>query len=261
MKHYIKISVWVVVAILLLGVCVVGGICLKSYLQNKMHPAFEQTTIFPDNKFNPTDTVLTVNGVDVKMVGIRSGKVCCEGIRDTIHLKDFYVAETEVTQKLWVAIMGNNPSVNQKCDSLPVENIDLVECLEFIHKLDSISGFDFYVPSLPQWLYAAYLGKCESHLLDSCGTALDDFAWWKNNSIDSTHPVKQKVPNSLGIYDMIGNVKEWTISGSDPLFYVAGGSYDSDREHCRIDPKEIYHAHIKDSSTGLRLVYYPSSDR
>ena len=155
----------------------------------------------------------------MKMVGIRSGKVCCEGLRDTIELQDFYIAETEVTQQLWMAIIGNNPSSNQECDSLPVECIDLVECLEFVHKLDSVSGLDFYIPSYPQWVYAANLGKCASVIPHSSKT-FDDLAWWKNNSQEKTHPVKDKAPNSLGIYDMSGNVSEWTISGSDPLFYV-----------------------------------------
>ena len=104
MKRYIKITLLAILAIILVGVCVIGGLVLKNYLQDKMNPAFEETTIFPDNKFNPTDTVLTVNGIDVKMVGIRSGKVCCEGLRDTIELQDFYIAETEVTQKLWTFI-------------------------------------------------------------------------------------------------------------------------------------------------------------
>lgn len=112
MKRYIKITIWAILAIILVGVCVIGGLVLKNYLYDKMSPTFEETTIFPDNKLNPTDTVLIVNGVDVKMVGIRSGKVCCEGLRDTIELQDFYIAETEVTQKLWTAIMGNNPSCN-----------------------------------------------------------------------------------------------------------------------------------------------------
>ena len=174
MKRYIKITIWAILAIVLVGVCVIGGLVLKNYLQDKMSPAFEETTIFPDNKFNPTDTVLTVNGVDVKMVGIRSGKVCCEGLRDTIELQDFYIAETEVTQKLWTAIMGNNPSGNQECDSLPVESVDLVECLDFVHKLDSVSGLDFYIPSYPQWVYAANLGKCDSNQTHSSGKTFDD---------------------------------------------------------------------------------------
>ena len=257
MKRYIKITIWAILAIVLVGVCVIGGLVLKNYLQDKMSPAFEETTIFPDNKFNPTDTVLTVNGIDVKMVGIRSGKVCCEGLRDTIELQDFYIAETEVTQKLWTAIMGNNPSGNQECDSLPVESVDLVECLDFVHKLDSVSGLDFYIPSYPQWVYAANLGKCDSNQTHSSGKTFDDFAWWKNNSKKKPHPVKEKEPNALGIYDMLGNVSEWTISGSDPLFYMMGGSYASDQEHCDFELHEIYHANMKVGETGLRLVYYP----
>ena len=98
MKRYIKITIWAILAILLVGVCVIGGLVLNNYLYDKMNPAFEKTTIFPDNKLNPTDTVLTVNGVDVKMVGIRSGKVCGEGLRDTIELQDF------LTSSLFCAI-------------------------------------------------------------------------------------------------------------------------------------------------------------
>lgn len=260
MKRYIKITILAILAILLVGACVIGGLVIKNYLQDKMNPTFEKTTIFPDNKLNPNDTVLTVNGIDVRMVGIRSGKVCCEGLRDTIHLQDFYIAETEVTQKIWTAIMGNNPSGNQECDSLPVENIDLVECLDFIHKLDSVSGLDFYIPSYPQWVYAANLGKCDSDQPNCSSKTLDDFAWWKNNSQKKTHPVKKKESNALGIYDLSGNVSEWTISGSDPLFYVMGGSYASDQEHCDFELHEIYHANMKVGETGLRLVYYPKTN-
>ena len=63
MKRYIKITIWAILAILLVGVCVIGELALKNYLYDKMNPAFEETAIFSDNKLNPTDTVLTVNGV------------------------------------------------------------------------------------------------------------------------------------------------------------------------------------------------------
>ena len=56
---------------------------------------------------------------------------------------------------------------------------------------------------------------------------------------------------------MIGNVSEWTISGSDPLFFVVGGSYETEKESLSIDAHEVDHANIKMGSLGLRLVYYP----
>lgn len=260
MKHNVKITILAIVAILFVGICVVGGFTLKEYLQDKKNPAFEKTTIFPDNKPNPADTILNVNGIELKMIGIRGGMVCCQGLRDTIWLEDFYLAETEVTQQLWASIMGNNPSHNQECDSLPVENIDLVECVEFVHKLDSVSGLDFYIPSYPKWTYAAHLGESTTGASHRGDKTLDDTAWCKQNSQNKTHPVKAKKPNALGIYDMLGNVSEWTISGSDPLFFVMGGSYESDREDINLDIYEIFHANIKTGETGLRLVYYPKTN-
>jgi len=98
--------------------------------------------------------------------------------------------------------MGNNPSYNEAGDSLPVENVDLVECLEFVNKLDSVTGKDFYIPTYPQWLYVGYMGK----QLPSDDKVLDNYAWYGDNSGNVTHNVKQKEPNSLGVYDMLGNV-------------------------------------------------------
>ena len=73
----------------------------------------------------------------------------------------------------------------------------------------------------------------------------------------TSHPVKQKAPNALGIYDMVGNVAEWTISGSDPMFFVMGGSYQTERKGFDMDEHELFHANIKDGFLGLRLVCYP----
>ena len=92
---------------ILLGI--VGVTSLNDSLREILNPPFEETTIFPDdNREKPADTAFTVNGVAIKMIGVRGGKINCKKLRKTIELDDFYIGETEVTQKLWVAIMGSN---------------------------------------------------------------------------------------------------------------------------------------------------------
>lgn len=249
MKRGYKITAWVVGGIILLCACVIGVFLLKDVL----NPDFKETKIYPgESCVAPKDTIIGVNGVEIKMIGVKGGKIDCKGLKKTIELEDFYIGETEVTQKLWSAIMGYNPSVNQAVDSLPVENVDLVECLEFINKLDSITGKDFYVPTYPQWLYVGYLSK----QLPVNKEVLEYFAWYRDNSGNVTHSAKQKNPNGLGVYDMIGNVAEWTISGSDPLFVVAGGSYDTEKDKCNDINREFDHCNIKRGDLGLRLVLY-----
>lgn len=249
MKRGYKIAAWVVGGIILLCACAVGAFLLKDVL----NPDFKETKIYPDeSREAPTDTTIIVNGVAIKMIGVRGGKIDCKGLKKTIDLDDFRIGETEVTQELWSAVMGNNPSIHRDGDSLPVENVDLVDCMEFIHRLDSVSGHNFYIPTYPQWLYVGYL----SRQLPSGSNIIDNVAWHKGNAGDATHNVKQQAPNNLGIYDMLGNVAEWTISGSDPLFIVAGGSYDTEKERCNDELREFDHCNVKTSSLGLRLVLY-----
>lgn len=98
MKRNIKITVWVIAAIILLSGCIIGGIFLKDYLYEKLNPPFEETTIFPDDsREHPTDTTFVVNGIEIKMIGVKGGKINCKGLRKTIELDDFYIGETEVT--------------------------------------------------------------------------------------------------------------------------------------------------------------------
>lgn len=249
MKRVYKISAWVAGGFALL----IAVLVAIPFIKDILNPDFEKTTVYLDEtRVAPADTTFNINGVAIKMIGIKGGKIDCKGLKETIELDDFYIGETEVTQELWTAIMGDNPSVH-KGDSLPVENIDLVDCLNFVHRLDSVSGQKFRIPTYPQWLYVAHLGK----QFQSDSLMLERIAWYKVNSDSVTHSVKQKMPNELGVYDMFGNVAEWTISGSDPLFIVAGGSYESDKEHCDTELREFDHCNVKASSLGLRLVLYP----
>lgn len=259
MKRDTKFTKWTIVVAVIILVSVLGWISLKGILYNMFNPPFEETIIFPDDsRGNPADTTFTVNGIDIKMIGIKGGRINCKGLRKTIELNDFWIGETEVTQELWMSVMGENPSHHTDTLLCPVENVDLLNCLDFVNRLDSISGVDFYILTYPQWLYAAYIGKRSAGKAYSGGETLDSVGWYKANSDNTTHPVKQKRPNSCGIYDMAGNVSEWTMSGSDPLFIVAGGCYDSDEENCGLDSHEYDHAEIKTGSMGLRLVYVPN---
>lgn len=251
MKRAYKITLWIVAGILLVCAAIIGVFVLKDVL----NPEFKDTRIYTDgNGLAPADTTINVNGIAVKMIGIKGGKIDCKGLKETIELDNFYIEESEVTQELWTAIMGYNPSVHQAEDSLPVENIDLVECLEFVNKLDSVSGLNFHIPTYPQWLYVGYL----ANQLPADNLNLDNSVWYRNNAGNTTHPVKQKNPNSLGIYDMLGNVAEWTTSGSDPLFITTGGSYESEKDRCSDVYREFDHGNVKTGSLGLRLVLYPS---
>lgn len=250
MKRVLKITALVAGGIVLLGGCFIGVAILRELHDD----GFRKTTIYPDRTGTaPADTVFTVNGVSFKMIGIKGGKIDCKGLQQTVELSDFYISETEVTQELWTAIMGHNPSANATGDSLPVENVDLMEALTFVNRLDSISGTSFSLPDYSEWLYVAHLAK-EGHGEPN----FDAEAWYKGNSGNATHAVKQKAPNRLGVYDMYGNVKEWTIGGSDPLFIVAGGSFDNDTEQLVSDLREFDHCNVKSGDLGVRLVYHPS---
>ena len=251
MKRAFKITLWIVGGIILVCGCIMGALFLK----DAMNPEFKDTRIYVDNtRVAPADTTVNINGMTIKMIGIKGGKIDCEGLKETIEINDFYIGETEVTQELWTEIMGVNPSVHQSESLLPVENIDLIECLKFVNKLDSVSGLKFSIPTYPQWLYAGYL----ANQFPSDDLTLGSSVWYADNAGNTTHPVKQKNPNSLGIYDMLGNVAEWTISGSDPLFITAGGSYESEKERCNDKYREFDHCNVKTGTLGLRMVLYPN---
>ena len=168
---------------------------------------------------------------------------------------DFYVGKYPVTQKLWKAVMGNNPS-EFKGEDRPVENVTWFDCVAFCNKLSEMEGKEtayfimgdtvacfwdvdgYRLLSEAEWEYASRGG--EYHLYAGSND-IDEVAWHKDNADDETHPVGQKKPNGFGLYDMSGNVFEWvwdviedysTENQSDPTgpligYYrgVRGGSF------------------------------------
>ncbi len=137
-----------------------------------------------------------------------------------VCIDDFYMAESEVTQLLWAKIMNDNPSGFKDCSQCPVENISWHQTQIFIGKLNNITKKTFRLPSEAEWEYAARSGgKQERWSGINEQTALPHFSWYGANSARQTHPVMQKKPNALGLYDMTGNVWEWIQDWHNDDYY------------------------------------------
>ena len=101
MKQSIKITVASISALVLAMACIVAAPLLKDVLNDIVNPAYRETVIFPDDgRANPKDTTICIDGIEIRMIGVRGGKIHCEGLRHEFEIEDFYLGETEVTQEL-----------------------------------------------------------------------------------------------------------------------------------------------------------------
>ena len=202
-----------------------------------------------------------------------------------VTLRSFSIGQTEVTQELWQAVMGNNPS-NFKGSKRPVESVSWNDCQNFIRKLNSLTGQNFRLPTEAEWEYAARGGKSGGTKYAGSDN-LDDVAWyWKNsgdkylngtwdwNKIQTnncrSHDVSTKRANSLGIYDMSGNVYEWcqdwygnysSSSQTNPqgpstgsVRVYRGGSWGrNEANYCRVSTRVSNVPDYRHDSIGFRL--------
>ncbi len=201
--------------------------------------------------------------------------------RHEVSVDDFYIGRHEVTQALWVAVMGANPSRFQGNDSLPVTNITWDDARHFITRLSQMTGFRFRMPTEAEWEYAARGGvkvkgerlkvKGEEEPYAGCDRSqLHEYAWFCVNSEHTIHAVGRLLPNELGLYDMSGNVAEWCSDWMAPYEADAvknprgprngdsrilrGGHYNSVSAACAVFDRGWYVPSGTNEFYGLRLV-------
>ena len=202
--------------------------------------------------------------------------------------KGFYMSDHEVTQKEWVELMGTNPS-SFKGDTLPVECVSWYEALEYCNKRSEKEGLTpvysgsgdyitwdrnangYRLPTEAEWEWAAKGGGKDFMVYEYSGSnSVEGVAWYSVNSGSKTHPVKTKAGNSLGLYDMSGNVWEWCWdwyggyssgaqtdpSGASSGTYrvLRGGSWVIGAGYVRVADRSYGTPSSRNGSLGFRLV-------
>lgn len=263
---------------------VIGFIALAFYINNQ---------VSKDNS-----VTISVGDVDYEMVKVEAGKFTMGTKIDEAYASDdlndespahqvtltsnYFIGKTEVTQALWKAVMDNNPS-EFKGDNLPVENVSWDDCMQFVSKLNSMTGKNFRLPTEAEWEFAAHGGSEGTRYQYSGSPTIGNVAWFDENSGACTHIVGTKQPNELGIYDMSGNVREWCFDWYDNydeysqlnptgpsngcMRVCRGGSWADEAHDCRStsrgdsaphgdDYVEIEGHDFKDNYLGFRLVLF-----
>ena len=216
-------------------------------------------------------TMICVDGGSFRMGGTsEQGSDVLDNERP-VHLvtvSSCYIGETEVTQALWEAVMGKNPSYYKGANK-PVETVSWSDCQTFIEKLNKKTGLQFRMLTEAEWEFAARGGNKSKGYKYSGSNTLSEIAWYGVNSEEVTHDVKSKQPNELGLYDMSGNVAEWcqdkygkytSNSQTNPTgpdsgyeYLLRGGSWFDDSEFCRVAFRNYSPQKSKVSTFGLRL--------
>ena len=254
----------------------------KRGIQAAKDKAAEATQRVADELSGPDIKTITVNGVTFDMIWVEGGTFMMGATKEIgdeasidekpvhkVTLTSFYISRYEVTQELWVAIMGHNPSKFQGDLNKPVEQVSWNDCQVFIRKLNSITGKRFRLPTEAEWEFAARGGNKSQGCRYAGCNAIYSIAWYCDNSYGNTHPVGVKAPNELGLYDMSGNVWEWCedwygdyhssdqtnptgpFSGTSRV--GRGGSWFSFSEGCRVSIRNDIAPDASDDNLGLRL--------
>ena len=230
----------------------------------------------------PNVLTFKANGVTFQMVEVQGGTFMMGATSEQgsdadndekpahrVTLSGFYIGKYEVTQSLWRAVMGSNPS-STKGDNGPVTNVSWNDCQRFISELNLLTGKRFRLPTEAEWEYAARGGNRSRGYKYSGSDNPDEVAWYSSNSGGDIRDVGTKRPNELGVYDMSGNVYEWcqdwygsysnlsqtnpTVPSSGSNRVSRGGCWIDYARSCRSSIRNYFTPDVSFNGLGLRLV-------
>ncbi|MBP5387201.1 MAG: SUMF1/EgtB/PvdO family nonheme iron enzyme [Prevotella sp.] len=252
--------------------------CVMAFSQCGSKPSSAENAA-AENSAAAEKLTFTVNGVTFNMILVKGGTFTMgateaqgddaqddETPAHRVTLSDYYIGETEVTQELYVAVMGENALSNQG-KGLPAVGMDYTSCDFFITRLNRFTGRQFRLPTEAEWEYAAR-GGCKSKGYKYAGSDdLSEVAWF-DDVRSGSHPVKGKAPNELGIYDMSGNVDEYCSDEYAPYSsdaqtnpegvseegnaVIRGGSFCNEAFFCRVSCRSFTPGYVF-SSLGFRI--------
>jgi formylglycine-generating enzyme required for sulfatase activity len=254
---------------------------VRAYAVNSKGTSYGDEVSFTTTEEVMAIETITVNGVSFKMIKVDGGTFTMgatseqgsdawgnESPTHQVTLSYYMIGETEVTQELWQAVMGSNPSTFSGAN-LPVERVSWNDCQTFISRLNQLTGKNFRLPTEAEWEYAARGGNKSKGYKYAGSNTSGDVAWYIDNSSNKTHPVKQKQANELGLYDMSGNVWEWcqdrygsysssaqtnpTGSATGSYRVYRGGSWRYDAGGCRVSARRNFGPTETSHDLGLRL--------
>ena len=291
-------SVRIIGLVALLVLLVAAPVDMMAQKRGKAQKRKAKTERTTKGKAASGEQTFTVNGVSFTMVKVEGGTFTMGATSEQgsyvgnnekpahkVAVSSFLIGKTEVTQYLWTAVMGNNPSKLQGIGMLdllhPVENVSWDDCQEFIRKLNAATGKHFRLPTEAEWEYAARGGNKSRGYKYSGSNFIDIVAAYANNSVILEALNKEKLPyhgtvgtlapNELGIYDMSGNVWEWCQDWYGEDYYSnspssnptgpstgsnrvkRGGSWQSSAVSCRVSCRIYDSADLRSRYIGLRL--------
>ena len=224
-----------------------------------------------------------VNGVPIRMQRVEGGSFVMGATPEQhdpdtytdkpahlVFLSPYYMATTEVTNRLWRAVMSEKEMLELSgYPEHPVSFVSWHEAQRFVRRLDSITGMPFRLPTEAEWEFAARGGAQSKHYRFAGGDVPDSVGWLYSVAGNWTHPVARKQPNELGLYDMTGNVAEWCqdlfgpyqlTTAPDPcgadtgsFRIVRGGSYDEAKANCHLSVRRWYEPETSVGYIGLRV--------